>query len=289
MAGGQGTRLYPLSTPEHPKQFIDLLGCGKTMIQLTYERFLHVDPSAEFWVVTSKNYFHFVKEQLPSISDSHILLEPEARNTAPCVAWSSWKIFAGNKESDIIVTPADAFVSSLDNHAITIRKALAFTSSCQNAVVCVGITPTRPDTGYGYIKLSSRDENSDLGHAFPDIHKVESFKEKPDASTAESYLREGGYCWNAGIFIFQAAGMISQIRRYAPSLAGSMDELSKGFGQEEEPALTVEIFPKLEKISIDYAVMEKSGDVYCIPASWPWTDLGSFEAIEAVIGKSIPR
>lgn len=278
MAGGQGTRLYPLSTPEHPKQFIDLLGCGKTMIQLTYERFLRVDPDAVFWIVTGKSYKHFINEQLPDISDSHILLEPEPRNTAPCIAWAVWKILAEDPKSNIIVTPSDAFVSSLDNHAVTLREALDFSASRAPSVVCVGISPTEPHTGYGYIKISSRDEYSEG----QDVVKVDSFKEKPDRQTAETYLDEGGYFWNAGIFVFSGASMASEIRTFAPSLAAGMDALSTSFGTQEEATQTALIFPTFEKISIDYAVMEKSQHIYCIPASWPWSDLGSFEAIDAV-------
>ncbi|MBO4427574.1 MAG: mannose-1-phosphate guanylyltransferase [Bacteroidales bacterium] len=281
MAGGQGTRLYPLSTPEHPKQFIDLLDCGKTMIQLTWERFHAVDPEAAFWVVTSSNYEHFILEQLPQIPRAHILLEPEPRNTAPCIAWATKKILAEDSGANVVVTPSDAWVADIPAHAITLRKALEFAGK-DDAVVCIGIKPTEPHTGYGYINvIAGGDRQSPV--------KVASFTEKPDLETAKRYLAEGGYLWNAGIFVFRAAVMDGELKRFAPQISGRMDELSKSFGTASEASETAKIFPECEKISIDYAVMEKSSLIYCIPATWAWSDLGSFAAIEAVTGKKLPR
>ena len=272
MAGGQGTRLYPLSTPEHPKQFIDLLVCGKTMIQLTYERFAAVDPQAAFWVVTCAAYEHFILEQLPRIPRAHILLEPEPRNTAPCIAWATRKILAEDPDANVVVTPSDAWVADIPAHAETLREAIGFAGG-NEAIVCVGVEPTSPHTGYGYIKMSGK--------------KVLKFTEKPNEETAKKYLAEGGYLWNAGIFVFRAAVMDAELRRFAPQISGKMDELAASFGTPSEADETARIFPQCERISIDYAVMEKSSCIYCIPASWPWSDLGSFAAIEAVTGRKI--
>ena len=296
MAGGQGTRLYPLSTPEHPKQFIDLLGCGKTMIQLTYERYLAVDPQAAFWVVTSAAYEHFILEQLPKIPREHILLEPEPRNTAPCIAWATWKILAEDPSARVVVTPSDAWVADVDAHAATLRAALDFVGMPDQVghdevviagsdrqspgIVCVGIAPTEPHTGYGYMSVIACS-----GRQSP--AKVLSFKEKPDLATAQRYLAEGGYLWNAGIFVFAAATMRGELRRFAPGISALMDGLSDSFGTPVEAAETARIFPQCERISIDYAVMEKSSSIWCIPASWPWSDLGSFAAIEAVTGRKL--
>ena len=287
MAGGQGTRLYPLSTAEKPKQFLDLLGSGKTLIQMTYERFKAVDPDGYFWVVTSKDYIHWIKEQLPAIPDDQILAEPVPRNTAPCISYAIWKIKARFGQCNIVVSPSDAFVSRADLYAITIKRALDFTASDKPRIVCVGIKPSRPHTGYGYIKISSIDEMQKTGSQ-EDIFKVSKFVEKPDLETAKSYLRAGNYLWNAGIFIWNSETIEAEIRHFAPGIAEVMDRLSKSFGTPEEDLETARLFPTCEKISIDYAVMEKSPDVWCIPADWPWDDLGSFAAIERITGREIP-
>lgn len=276
MAGGVGSRLYPVSTPEHPKQFIDLLDCGKSLIQLTYERFLKVSPDAHFWVVTSAKYIHFINEQLPDIPAEQILAEPEARNTAPCIAYACWKIKRKFPSANIVVTPSDAYVPDCDAFAVTMRTALEFTAS-RHAIVCVGITPTSPHTGYGYIHAESGD----------DVIKVSEFKEKPSAEIAEKYLAEGGYYWNAGIFVWNAQTIEEELRTHAPQICAVMDELVPALYTPREEAALARLFPACEKISIDYAVMEKSPYVYMIPGHWDWSDLGSFEAIEAITGKKL--
>ena len=271
MAGGAGTRLYPISTPEHPKQFIDLLGCGRTMIQLTYERFLEVAPDAHFWVVTSAMYEHFVREQLPQIPAEQILLEPEPRNTAPCIAYACRKIRLRYDDAVIVNTPADAFVPDVKAFASTMRQALDFAST-RKAIVCIGIHPTEPHTGYGYIRSAGGEG----------VVKVEAFKEKPDLATAESYLHEGSYSWNAGIFVWSAATIEEELRKFAPQICGVMDFMQESFYTEREGRILSEHFAECDKISIDYAVMEKSEDIYTLRGDWAWSDLGSFESIEKV-------
>lgn len=275
MAGGVGSRLFPVSTPEHPKQFIDLLGCGKTMIQLTWERFLAVDPDAGFWVVTSERYSDFVREQLPDIPRDHILLEPEARNTAPCIAYASRKISVRHPDANIIVTPADAYVPNHEAFSKTMKEALKFTSG-RKAIVCVGIQPTRPETGYGYINAPG---------IIDTVVRTVAFKEKPDMETAARYLSEGGYYWNAGIFVWNVQTIESELREFAPQIERVMDELEPSLYTEREQQELTRLFPTCEKISIDYAVMEKTQDKYMIGADWMWTDLGSFKSIEEVTGK----
>ena len=277
MAGGVGSRLYPISTPEHPKQFLDLLDCGKTLIQLTYDRFLRTDADAQFWVVTSANYIHFIREQLPGIPEDHILAEPEARNTAPCIAYACWKIRRKDPQANIVVTPADAYVPDCDAFAATMRTALEFTAT-RPAIVCVGINPTYPHTGYGYIHAPGATDG---------VVKVASFKEKPSLEVAQAYLDEGGYFWNAGILVWNVATIEAELRRYAPQICGVMDELAPSLFTPAEPAELARLFPTCEKISIDYAVMEKSDDVHMIPGHWMWSDLGSFEAIEKITGKKL--
>lgn len=271
MAGGVGSRLYPLSTPEHPKQFLDLLGSGHTLIQLTYRRFLEAAPDAEFWVVTSRNYIHFVHEQLPEIPSDHILAEPEPRSTAPCIAYACWKIRAGYPDSNVVVTPADAYVPDTAAFARTLRCALN-ASEAGGRIVCIGISPTEPHTGYGYIHAPG---------ALPDtLHKVSEFKEKPSLEVAKSYLEAGGYFWNAGIFVWNSATIEAELRSHAPAIAGVMDELAPSFYTPDEDSALDRLFPTCDKISIDYAVMEKSKDIYVVAGAWEWSDLGSIEVLD---------
>ena len=271
MAGGIGSRLWPVSTPSKPKQFIDLLGIGKSLIQMTVERFLPVCNKQNFWVVTSAKYVDIVKEQLPDIPVSHILAEPEPRNTAPCIAYACWKIYAESPDANIAVTPADALVINVQTFAAAIRKALNFTEG-SNRIVTVGIEPSRPETGYGYICAEEKVPGQ--------VVKVREFKEKPDLPTAEEYLKAGNYFWNAGIFVWNARTIISQMGSYAPQIAGVMDRIAASFGTWKEEETLNELFPTCEKISIDYAVMEKSPDIYVIAGDYGWSDLGSYSSIK---------
>lgn len=276
MAGGIGSRLFPISTPERPKQFIDLLKVGKTLIQLTVERFLPICPIENFWVVTSEKYIHYVREQLPGIKPSHILAEPEARNTAPCIAYACTKIAAHYPNVNIVVTPSDAYVADNEDFIQTIRTALDFTTE-NSRIVTLGIVPTRPATEYGYIEAGKT--------VIRPIKKVLNFKEKPSQEVAEEYISLGNHFWNAGIFVWNQATIDAQLRRYAPGIMTMMDKIKPHlYGADESDALRV-YFPQCEKISIDYAVMEKSNDIFMIPCSFPWSDLGSFQALEEVQAK----
>jgi mannose-1-phosphate guanylyltransferase len=270
MAGGIGSRLWPLSTPDIPKQFIDVLGVGRTLLQLTVDRFAPLCAPGNFWVVTGERYAHLVREQLPDIPGEQILCEPEGRNTAPCIAYASWKIQQKDPEANIVVTPADALVMKTAEFAATIGKALAFTAE-RDAIVTVGITPSRPETGYGYI------------HAAEALHGqlviVSEFKEKPDLDTAIGYLEDGHYFWNAGIFVWNVHTIVQELRNYAPQIAAVMDALSPSFFTEKEQAELRRLFPTCEKISIDYAVMEKSPRIYVIAEDLAWSDLGSWGSI----------
>ena len=267
MAGGIGSRLWPVSTPEMPKQFIDLLGVGKSLLQLTVERFRPVADIAGMWVVTSENYVDIVRKQLPEMPADHILAEPVPRNTAPCIAYACWRIMREDPEANIVVTPSDAIVLKTELFSEIISKALEFTAS-SSSIVTVGIHPDRPETGYGYICSSSKEECN--------IVKVNEFREKPDRETAERYLAAGNYFWNAGIFVWSVSTIVDQMRRHAPQIAGMMDKIARSFGTEEEKAALAEFFPQCDKISIDYAVMEKSDSIYVISADLGWSDLGSW-------------
>lgn len=276
MAGGVGSRLWPLSTSAMPKQFIDLLGVGKTLIQMTYERMLPLCSAESFWVVTSERYAGIVAEQLPDIPKDQILLEPEPRNTAPCIAYASWKIRAKYGRSNILVAPSDAIILNNDKFLSVARQALEFTAESDN-IVTIGIVPDNPNTGYGYIHAVEMSQDR--------IVKVTAFKEKPDLETAKTYLASGEYVWNAGIFVWNADTVISEIRANAPGIADIMDRLALSFGTEDESAVLRELFPQCEKISIDYAVMEKSNNIYVISSDLQWSDLGTW----ASVGKYLPR
>jgi len=275
MAGGIGSRFWPMSTAECPKQFIDILGTGKTLIQMTVGRFLPICPADHIWVVTSACYRDIVKEQLPEIPDTNILLEPAARNTAPCIAYASWKIRVRHPHANIVVTPSDALVINEEAYRTIIRQALEFTSK-GNAIVTVGIKPTRPETGYGYIEVGE-----DKGG----VTKVASFREKPDLATAEKYLASGNYLWNAGIFVWNVETICRALRTWAPQIAGVMDTMAWDFYTDKEKETTDKLFPTCEKISIDYAVMEKSPDIYTIPGDFGWSDLGTWGSLQANMSK----
>ena len=266
MAGGIGSRFWPLSTPEYPKQFIDILGCGRTLIQLTVDRFEGICPMDNFWVVTNAAYVDIVRRQIPSIPESHILAEPAARNTAPCIAWACWRIKAEDPDANVVVTPADAVVMNPTEFKRVMRNALAFTEN-HNAIVTIGIKPSRPETGYGYVEAAEPVEN--------EIRKVAAFKEKPQREVAERYLAAGNYLRNAGIFVWNVATITDAIRTYKPAIATAMDRMRTASDVQS-------IFPQCEKISIDFAVMEPAaadGKVYTHPADFGWSDLGNWASL----------
>ena len=200
MAGGVGSRFWPLSTPEYPKQFIDILGCGRTLIQLTVERFEGICPLENFWVVTNSAYVDIVKQQLPRIPVSHILAEPAARNTAPCIAWACWSIRKESPDANVVVTPSDAVVMNPEEFRRVINNALEFTKE-KETIVTIGIKPSRPETGYGYVETSELIDG--------EIRAVKEFREKPDLETAVGYLAKGTFLWNAGIFVWNINTIIN--------------------------------------------------------------------------------
>lgn len=272
MAGGIGSRFWPLSTPDYPKQFIDILGCGRTLIQLTVDRFKGICPDANFWIVTNEKYVDIVKEQIPSIPPTHILAEPVARNTAPCIAWACWRIHQVDSDANIVVTPSDAVVMNSLEFQRVINNALLFTANT-NAIVTIGIKPNRPETGYGYVQASEKVAN--------EIHQVIAFKEKPNIETAITYLNDGNYLWNAGIFVWNVRTIMETMRKYKPGIAADMDTII-----QNDDAQT--IFPLCEKISIDYAVMEPAasdGYVYTHPADFGWSDLGNWQSLHEKLDK----
>lgn len=301
MAGGIGSRFWPMSTPECPKQFIDVMGTGRTMIQMTVERFAPLCPMENFWVVTGAAYVDIVRSQLPDIPAENILAEPCARNTAPCIAYACWKIRLADPAANIVVTPSDALVLDGDEFRRVIAAALGFTASARR-IVTVGITPTRPETGYGYIQCSEDAPVSDapchgLCTGGPDsdvpdsswqspcseIRPVSAFREKPSLDVALQYLAAGNYLWNAGIFVWNVSTIVDSIRAYVPDLAAKMDRMAESFGTESEAAAVAEIFPTCEKISIDYAVMEKADYIFTIPGDFGWSDVGTWGSLRTLL------
>lgn len=266
MAGGIGSRFWPLSTPKYPKQFIDIIGCGKTLIQLTVDRLQGICPMSNFWVVTNAAYVGIVRSQLPYLNPEHILAEPAARNTAPCIAWACWNIKAVDPDANVLVTPADAVVMDTVEFRRVITNALNFTAK-SDGIVTIGIRPSRPETGYGYVEMAEEVDG--------EIKRVKAFKEKPELSVAEQYVTSGNYLWNAGIFVWNVKTIDESIRRYKPNIANDMDRIiATGDVQH--------IFPVCERISIDFAVMEPAaadGKVYTHPADCGWSDLGNWASL----------
>lgn len=275
MAGGVGSRLWPISTPEYPKQFIDVMGVGRSLIQLTVDRLKPICPVENMWVVTNEKYISIVKEQIPDMPTDNILAEPEARNTAPCIAYACWKIQKQHPNANIVVTPSDALVINTPEYQRVLSKALSYTSD-KEAIVTIGIKPSRPETGYGYIAAA---EPTDMD----EIYKVEAFKEKPDLTTAEHYLSAGNYYRNADIFVWNIHTISRAIRTFQPNLAAIMDEMSTSFYTDKEKEEVARLFPTCEKISIDYTVMEKSKDIYTLPAEFGWSDLGSWDSLRTLL------
>lgn len=273
MAGGIGSRFWPMSTPLHPKQFIDITGCGRTMIQQSFDRFDGIIDIDHVWVVTSANYRDLVAEQLTGINPQHILLEPCMRNTAPCVAYVSWKIQKEDPEALIVVAPSDHLVLNVLAFQATIRKGLDF-GSAGNRILTLGMTPTRPETGYGYIEQGPEEETG--------IYKLSAFREKPNLPTAIEYLQKGGFTWNSGMFLWSVSTIVSELRLHAPQIAGVMDQMVDSFFTPDEQTRVNELFPTCEKISIDYAVMEKTQLAYVLPSEFGWSDLGTWGSLHTL-------
>ncbi|MEG1999308.1 MAG: mannose-1-phosphate guanylyltransferase, partial [Bacteroidales bacterium] len=273
MAGGIGSRFWPLSTPECPKQFIDILGCGKTLLQLTAERFVGIVPASNIWIVTSVQHRNLVYEQLPEIPKENIILEPCMRNTAPCIAYVGWKIKSKSSSANIIVTPSDHSISDMNSFRKTMNDALLFTAA-NDAILTIGITPDSPNTGYGYI-AASHDEGA--------IKRVLSFKEKPTAEVAAEYLKADNYYWNSGMFVWKLSTLQESFKRYAPEIAAIFDNAAPYLNTEKETEYIKALYATIPKISVDYAIMEKADNIFICPADFRWSDLGTWGSLKEVL------
>ena len=275
MAGGVGSRFWPMSTAEKPKQFIDVLGIGKSLLQLTVERFDTIVPPENVWVVTNKNYAAIVAEQLPDMPADHILCEPCRRNTAPCIAYVSWRIKSKDPKANIVVSPSDHVVMDTQEFRRVVTECLKFTGE-SDAIVTLGMKPSRPETGYGYIEANL----SAPSLRNKEIFRVDSFREKPDLKTAQQYIAKNNYFWNAGIFIWNVSTIVNAFRIYQPAMAKIFESLLPIYGTAEEQARIDEMFPECENISVDYAIMEKADEIFVCPADFGWSDLGTWGSLQ---------
>lgn len=274
LAGGAGSRFWPISSEELPKQFLDILGCGRTLIQLTLERFSGLIPKENVRVVTAEKYREIVMEQLPEIPSSNILCEPCRRNTAPCICYVSWKIKKLNTKANIVVSPSDHLVVDIQAFQSAIDDSLSFAAET-DAVVTLGLKPTRPETGYGYIKAdltysSSRKHN---------IFRVDEFKEKPTLEVAKEYIQSPNYLWNSGIFIWNVNTIINAFRVYEPEVSSIFEGLMPYYGTDKEQNKIDESYPQCKNISVDYAILEKAEEIFVFPASFSWSDLGTWNSL----------
>jgi mannose-1-phosphate guanylyltransferase len=272
MAGGIGSRFWPASRVHRPKQFLDILGVGKSLIQLTYERFLKLCPKENIMIVTNGIYKELVKEHLPEVTDNQILCEPSRNNTAPCVAYTAFKLRDLNPDANFVIAPSDHIILKEDVFVEALGKALAFTST--NDVLCtLGIEPSRPDTGYGYINYEKEGEAG--------IHQVKKFTEKPDIDTARGFLKSGDYLWNAGIFVWSVNSIIKAFDQHAPIISAILGAGEGLYNTDQEQIFIDRAYPTTPKISIDYAIMEHAENVYTIPADFGWSDLGTWGSLHA--------
>jgi len=268
MAGGIGSRFWPMSRTDYPKQFIDILNTGRTLIQSTYDRFAKFIPAENIYVVTSEQYKDIVARQLHELPHGNILCEPSRKNTAPCVAYISYKLHQQNPEANLICAPSDHLITDETGFKEVCLAALKFTSHIK-ALVTLGIKPTYPNTGYGYIQYESHkvDEN---------VFKVKTFTEKPDVELAKTFIASGDFLWNAGIFVWQVKNIIKAFEKYLPEMAEVFEAEKSHFNHKNEKQAIERIYPQCTNISIDYGVMEKADNVYIIPSSFGWSDLGTW-------------
>lgn len=274
MAGGIGSRFWPMSTEERPKQFIDVLGVGHTLIQTTLDRFRGVCPMENVWVVTNERYADLVHEQLPDVPVDHILQEPCRRNTAPCIAYVSWRIKMTDPKANVVVSPSDHIVTNVDEFRRVITSCLKFAGET-DAVLTLGMKPTRPETGYGYIQ-------ADLTSNSPrnrEIYRVDQFKEKPDLETAKHYISEHNFFWNAGIFVWSVETIVNALRVYAPRINNIFERMQNVMGTSQEQETINKVYPDCDNISIDYAVMENAEEIFVFPADFGWSDLGTWGSL----------
>ena len=272
MCGGIVSRFWPYSRARLPKQFIDFLGTGRTLLQMSYDRIRNLIPASNILIMTNQRFADLVAEQLPEVTADQILFEPARRNTAPCIAWAAWHIVARDPEASMIVTPADHVITREKLFEESVLAGFDFVDR-NNALLTLCITPSRPETGYGYIQIGEPAEG--------DISKVKTFTEKPDLELAKVFVASGEFFWNSGIFLWRATAIREAIHRYVPDIATVFDSADKSvyLDPEAEKAFIANAFPSCMSISIDYSVMEKADNVYVETVTFGWNDLGTWSAL----------
>lgn len=269
MAGGTGTRFWPYSRNHKPKQFLDILGTGRSLLQMTFDRFKDYVPDENIWIVSNELYKDVINEQLPGLTSDQVLLEPLKRNTAPCVAYALYKIKQKDPNAILVITPADHFIQHTEKFIRCIDMAVQEAEKNQN-LVTIGIEPTRPETGYGYIQYHESDS---------EVKKVKTFTEKPDRELAEKFIDSGDFVWNAGIFVWSVAAIETAFNSFQPEVAETFAEGATKYFTPEEPSFIASAYAVSKSISIDYAIMEKAPNVYVVLGNFGWSDLGSWDAL----------
>lgn len=292
MAGGIGSRFWPMSRTSKPKQFLDVLGVGESLIQMTYRRMQRICPQENIYIVTSSLYRELVKQQLQGIEDKCIVTEPTRRNTAPCITYANFKIGTINENANIIVAASDHLILNEEEFVRTVEKALNVTKE-SDVLVTLGIKPSYPNTGYGYIQYNSQD----FIPKDKDIKKVKLFTEKPDLPMAEKFIESGDFLWNAGIFVWSLQSINKALEKYLPEVYNIFLAGKDNYNTDKEETFINEAYTSCPSISIDYGVMEKAGNVYVIPSEFGWSDVGTWQALynvrekdenkNSIIGKNV--
>ncbi|HPE77990.1 MAG TPA: mannose-1-phosphate guanylyltransferase [Draconibacterium sp.] len=274
MAGGTGSRFWPLSRLNRPKQFLDILGTGRTFLQQTYDRFSKIIPDENFLVVTNAKYLNLVLEQLPQLKEEQILLEPIRRNTAPCIAYATYKIKTKNPNANLIVAPSDHVILKEDEFIHQINNALDFVKE-KNALLTLGIKPCRPETAYGYIQVHKRVDFKGLDN----LHKVKIFAEKPDLQMAKIFVESGEFFWNSGIFIWSLSSIAEAFNTHLQNVSSLFESGMKLYNTADEVHFINKIYSEMPAISVDYGIMEKAGNVFVLTADFGWSDLGNWSTL----------
>ena len=274
MAGGSGTRFWPVSRSSKPKQFIDIADTGKTFLRQTYDRFLQVVPQENIIVVTAQRYAELVMEQIPELDRSNMLLEPYSRNTAPCIAYATYKLLQRNQDAHIVVTPADHAIDDEELFAQTIKNAFEYITE-NDVLMTLGVVPTRPDTNYGYVQAIGGKE----AYKSDEPMQVKTFTEKPDKEMATLFINTGEFFWNAGIFLWKASTIKSEMEKYLPEVTGLFNGWEMALGSKIEGEFIARAFTDCPNISIDYGVMEKTDRAWIYPVKFGWSDIGTWESL----------
>lgn len=278
MAGGVGSRFWPVSTVEFPKQFHDMLGCGQTLLQKTFSRLEQLIPAENILILTNERYNDLVMEQLPMVQSEQILLEPAMRNTAPCILYATLKIQKMNPDALVVVAPSDHWIENENLFIEDLQTAFDFCEN-ENALMTLGIQPTYPNTGFGYIEYDKQDASQ--------VKKVKQFREKPDYETAKLFLNSGNFLWNGGIFIWSVQSVLEAFENFQPQLLALFSEGIPVYNTAEENDFILENYPLAANISVDYAVMEFATNVYVLPARFDWNDLGTWGSLHEKLPKDL--